>query len=936
MRESTPGNGRYLPRIRTPDQRLRVFVSSTVQELAEERAAVKEAIQSLRLSPVLFELGARPHPPQEVYRSYLAQSDVFVGIYWQWYGRAHTGGEISDLEEEFRQSEGMPRLIYVKEPAREREPSLSDFLKRLCDSGDVSYKVFSRAEQLAELVQDDLALLLTEGFSAPHLQGRMGAGVGSQEPEFAATTMDGALLARRLPIPPTAIVGREQEVEAVSDLLLRPEVSLLTLTGPGGCGKTRLGLEVAHLLAGRFPDGAVFVNLTAVEDAVLVASTIAATFGLPEAPGGTPEEALAAYLVSRRLLLVLDNFEHLLGAASLVARLLESAGNLKILVTSRTPLRLRVEKEFLVAPLACPPADREIMPSEIEDFPALKLLVDRIRAAHVDYSLTDTNVHAMVEICRRVDGLPLAIELAAARSRLLSAPELLSRLERGLDVLGAEIRDLPKRQRTLAATIDWSYRLLDEPARTLFRRLAVFGGSWTLEAAEQVWAMGDEPVDIVTAMQTLLEASLIQRREEPGFGLRFTMLQTVREFAAEQLRAAGEEEDQRARRLHAHWLCAFSESATRGLRSAERVYWSRSIELELDNIRAALAWSASPQGEVEIGVRVVWDLLWFVEMRSVASEGLFWLDCLGSRLGADVDSALQVRWLLVRGALAFMRLEAEGVLGPVEEALAVLDAENDPEALGIALVFEAMALTTSERGHTTAQALLRRAITVLEGIDATWETAFAYSWLTFAFVNNNQPEEGWHTEQQALDLFRRTGDPWGIGVSMFAQALVQSGQANLAGAEASIRESVQLLTATQDLWLVPWVTAGLGLVLLLRHKWDEAEAYFRQALILGRDYSNASGLRIALAGLAGLEAAGQPYEGGVHEPHPLRAARLLGAAAGRTTRGSLRPWPAWDGVMESLKTAIRLQLDDSEWEREYAAGQRLSAEEAVSYACSSG
>ena len=312
--------------IRTPDQRVRVFVSSALQELAAERRAVRDAITGLRLVPVMFELGARPHPPRNVYRAYLAQSQVFVGIYWQSYGWVAPGEPVSGLEDEYVLSAGMPRLIYVKSPAPDREPRLAEMLNRIKDSGDVSYQRFSDPEELQSLVQNDLAVLLSERFEMAHA----GASQAQEAPA--------------LPALATPLVGREREAVAASDLVLGEGVRLVTLTGPGGVGKSRLALEVAGRLGPGFADGVRFVDLAPVQRADLVAAAIAAALGL-RTSGGPLIADVKAYLRPRRLVLLLDNFEQVTEAAPLVAELLAAAAGLVVLVTSRTVLRLRVRTD---------------------------------------------------------------------------------------------------------------------------------------------------------------------------------------------------------------------------------------------------------------------------------------------------------------------------------------------------------------------------------------------------------------------------------------------------------------------------------------------------------------------------------------------------------------------------------------------------------------
>ncbi|MDQ5854053.1 MAG: DUF4062 domain-containing protein, partial [Chloroflexota bacterium] len=405
------------PIIRTPDQRLRVFVSSTLQELADERAAARDAIAHLRLSPVLFELGARPHPPRDLYRAYLEQSDIFVGIYWQRYGWTAPDMDISGLEDEYRLSGNRPKLIYIKDPAK-REPDLEALLAQIRNDDHASYKPFRTAAELRELIENDLAVLLTERFTAGAL------------PAAPEETSD----SRRdnLPAPPTPIVGRQKEVAAVRELLLREDVHLVTLSGPGGIGKSRLALEVAAGVRGQFKDGVCFVALASITDPALVVSTIAHSLGLQEIESERRPllRSLQGYLRDRCLLLLLDNFEQVVGAAPVVGDLLQAAPELKVLVTSRAILHVRGEHEFPVPPLALP--DLEHLPpggsdlvAALSQYEAVRLFIERAQATKPDFAVTTENAAAVAEICYRLDGLPLAIELAAARIKLLSPEAML-------------------------------------------------------------------------------------------------------------------------------------------------------------------------------------------------------------------------------------------------------------------------------------------------------------------------------------------------------------------------------------------------------------------------------------------------------------------------------------------------------------------------------
>src|SRR5262245_56300831 len=332
--------------IRTPDQRLRVFVSSTLAELADERAAVARAISTLGLTPVLFELGARPHPPRELYRAYLSQSDIFIGLYWQRYGWIGPDMEISGLEDEFRLSGSIPRLLYVKSPAPEREPRLAAMIGELQSEGTESYRSFRTPRELGRLVRDDLALLLSEAFTRP---GARGGGTAPVHPEG-----DGRA-ARSLPVTSTSLIGRERDIAEVSKLLGSPDVRLVTLTGPGGVGKTRLAIAVGERLDDRSPKGTAFVSLAAIDAPELVLPRIAAAVGASMAGERPALDVLSDHFADDPALLVLDNLEQIVGVAPSLDQLLARCPGVEILATSRTVLRLRAEREYPVDALAVPP-----------------------------------------------------------------------------------------------------------------------------------------------------------------------------------------------------------------------------------------------------------------------------------------------------------------------------------------------------------------------------------------------------------------------------------------------------------------------------------------------------------------------------------------------------------------------------------------------------
>jgi predicted ATPase/DNA-binding XRE family transcriptional regulator len=423
-----------------------------------------------------------------------------------------------------------------------------------------------------------------------------------------------------LPVTHTPLLGRERELSEIGDFL--GGVRLLTLTGPGGVGKTRLALEAARRAEGLFSDGVAFTGLAPLEDAALVVPTVAQTLGLKEAEGRSRREALHAYLREKRFLLVLDNLEHLLEVVPEILALIEACPGLTVLATSRAPLRVRGEQEYPVGPLGTPDPSLAPRVETIAETPAVGLFVDRARAASPSFDLTEVNAAAVAAICWRLDGLPLALELAAARARFLGPTALLSRLNRALEAGGA--RDLPERQRTMRSTLDWSHDLLHAPEKELFRRLSVFVGGWTLEAAESVGAAGlVEAEDVFAFLGNLIEQSLVEAEGMADGTVRYGMLEPVRQYALEKLGDCGEEAAMRRRQ--ASFYLRFMEESGPGLRGRDQASLLRQMEAELGNLRVALRFSTENGGAQEIA-RASWTSWTYWWLSGHLSEGRGWME----------------------------------------------------------------------------------------------------------------------------------------------------------------------------------------------------------------------------------------------------------------------------------------------------------------------
>ncbi|HEX5294920.1 MAG TPA: DUF4062 domain-containing protein, partial [Streptosporangiaceae bacterium] len=584
-------------------------MSSTLGELADERRAVSRAIEALRLTPVMFELAARPYPPREVYQQYLAQSDVFIGLYWQQYGQPAPGMRVSGVEEEFDLSGVLPRLLYVKSPAADRDPRLGDLLARIQHDASASYRHFRTPAELGRLVRDDLAVLLSERFAAA---GQAAAAVPSPA---------GARSQRRLPVSTTSLVGRDEAIGEVAGLAERPEVRLVTLTGPGGVGKTRLAVAVGERIRDLFAAGTAFVPLDAVTDSRQVLAVTGRAAGADLAGVGAPLEALAETFGDGAWLLILDNLEQVIEAAPDLGELLARCPGVMMLATSRTVLGLRAEREYPVPPLALPADPGTASIAEVAASPAVELFVDRAQAVRPGFALTEDNAAAVTEICRRLEGVPLAIELAAARTRLLDPAALLDRLAASLDALGAGAVDVPERQRTLRATVEWSVDLLTGDERSLLEVAAVFTDGWTIQAASAVAGLAEDGV--LELSEALARHSLVYL-DSTELGPRTRMLETVREFVAERLAARPDiiEVGQR----HAGYYRELAEQADVALRGTGGSAWMERLQAEAGNLAAAVRWYLShDRGPLPHLFRVLY-LFW--SQQDLGREAWSWVEQL--------------------------------------------------------------------------------------------------------------------------------------------------------------------------------------------------------------------------------------------------------------------------------------------------------------------
>ena len=807
------------PPIRTPDQKLRVFVSSTLGELAPEREACKSAIERIRLTPVMFELGARPHPPRHLYREYLSQSDVFIGIYWQRYGWIAPGQDISGLEDEYRLAGRLPKLLYIKR-ADAREERLTQLIARIEADDQASYRLFGDAAELKDLVENDLAILLTERFTAV-------------SPSQYEETPEAIAEPRRLGLPPVergGLIGRAHEIEAVAALLRRADVGLVTLTGPGGTGKTRLAVHLANSLAPNFRDGVCFVALATIREAAEVVPAISTALEIPPpSTGASPENLLTGFLRGRQLLLVLDNFEQVLAAAPAVGELLATCAELKVLCTSRQPLRLRGEREVPVPPLPHMPA------SAGEITPAMALFEERAREVRPQFGIDSTNYSAVMELCRRVDALPLAIELAAARARVLSPQAIVDRLQQTIDLLTSDRRDSPARHQTLRSTIEWSLDLLSPAERDFFERLGVFAGGFSEEAAAAVTA--DTGIEALDGLTSLVEKSLLVRTEA-GEEAGFHMLETVRELALERLVASGHERAVRVR--HVEWLIAFHAWAFHALMNPQnRAAIRDRMALEENAARLALRFAAGPEGDAELA----WQL--FIEYG--ATQGLHNARTAEVFASYELVAALPrssdpVRAALATGIWAWARAVTfnPGAIPDFETTCAFLEEAGERRLLPAIATAWGMLLASVDSPRT--QSVLERALALARESSLVAIEDWTLQTLCYAKVHDGDLEAAERYAHELAESASRGNDDMRLTYSLTMRARVQLAREDLDGARDLYFQAVQRTRAGGDAW--PRFLALCGLASVLLEERDEIGArsivaetlrFFRAVGYLGVD-----------------------------------------------------------------------------------------------------
>ena len=726
-----------------------------------------------------------------------------------------------------------------------------------------------------------------------------------------------------LPVPRTSLIGRDATAARAKEILLRDAVRLVTLTGPGGIGKTRLALQIGNDLKDQFEGGVFFVPLATIADATLVPQSVAEACGASTSQG-VPLDAIRERFRQGRhgrpTLLILDSFEHLLAAGPFVADLLRIVAPLKMLVTSREPLHLYEEHEIPVPPLARPESISTASLEALAANPAVVLFVERAAASKPDFRLTAENARTIAEICNRLDGLPLAIELAAARVKTLPPAAMLGRMESRLQILTGGARDLPARQQTLRAAIAWSYDLLSEAEQRLFCRISVFVGGCSFEAAEAVAdAKQDLGVDVIDGIESLVKKSLLQLSEEPDGEARLTMMETVREFGLESLGQRGE--DAAVRKAHAAYYLVLAEEAAGELEGPDQSLWIDRLDRDRDNLRAALGWLQRSKN-AGWGLRLGTALLRYWELRELFGEGRERLTALLALPGEPGPSAVRARALFASGVLAASQRDSKASLPLYREALEIHRALEDRR--GMAVVLNALAVLHRNLGDLAkAREIFEECAAIGEALEDEPVRARALSNAASILAEQGDYDGAVERLDEALELFRRRGDSAAVAWTLRHQGDFARDRHDIGLAEALYLESLSAFMGLGDPWTAGGVMTDLGTLAIASGNTASGVERFKEAIEALQQYGGQKrGIARVLEGLARAAAL---------DGQAARAIRLVGAAAAlRHVVGA----PLTAAEQQQLNAGLepaQISLSPADRSRAWTEGWRMTLDEAVAY-----
>lgn len=736
-------------------------------------------------------------------------------------------------------------------------------------------------------------------------------------------------LSSNLPVPLSSFIGREREINDVKHLL--PAARLVSLTGVGGCGKTRLAIEVARSVFGTYDDAICWVELASLADEALLPQTVAEALHVREIPNQALSETLANFLKSKNLLLVLDNCEHLISAcAQLSEQLLRACPDLKILATSREPLGIDGETVYQVPTLSLPEPSasslRQLLRSE-----AMCLFVERARAGDPGFSLTEQNGRAAAQICRRLDGIPLAIELAAVRVKLLSVEHLAERLDDRFNLLTSGSHTALPRHQTLRATIDWSYDLLPEEARVLFRRLAVFAGGFTLEAAEQICA--DESLlkpAVVDRLGRLVDRSLVivvQQAEEERYGL----LETIREYAREKCSASGEEE--RVQQRHFDFFLKLAEQAEPRLYEAQEASWLNRLEREHDNLRRALEWSQGTDDRNELGLRLAGALGKFWEIRGYFREGREYISAALSRATVSGTSS-HTKAVFTEGDLAFEQGDFQVARARLEQSISAYRKLGASHRAGLAEALRQCGYCATEMGdYATASRMLTEALGTMRELKNPTGIARTLWQLGWAMLRSGDFEHAAQYFEEALPMVRQIGSKYQMSLVLSGLADLRFYRGDYEAAAALEEESLQCAREVGYTWRVPASLGSLARIAIRQGNLKKAAALLGESITLRREIGEQGGTAWCLEKFAEVALIQAQHESSARQAEAFgRAARLYGAAA--TLRAAIGS--ALDLIDQSdyerHLALIRGRLGQAAFKTIWAEGQAMALEQAIAYA----
>jgi predicted ATPase/Tfp pilus assembly protein PilF len=814
---------------------------------------------------------------------------------------------ISGLEDEYLLAGDKPKLIYIKSPAPEREQNLKLLLDRIKSDNAISYKYFSTTDELMESIENDLAVMLTERFELSELQ----ADLSIAEVEFSK---------HNIPAQITSFVGRGEEIEVILKIFKREDVRLITLTGPGGTGKTRLALQIAKELIDYFEDGVWFIELAEAGEPRLVVSKIAQILGVREGGSLSLLASLKRYLRNKQILLLLDNFEQVIVAAPVVAELLEVAQGLSVLATSRSLLNLRGEVEFPVPPLKLPEDRPGQDMDRIIQCESVQMFLQRAEAANPRFSINKSNAATIGEICQRLDGLPLALELAAAKIKILSPETMSSMLSSRLKLLTGGARDLPERQQTLRNTLEWSINLLDDEVKTLFARLGVFVGGFSLEAAKTICNLKEDNEanqDFFEVLSMVLNNSLLQMEDYHSLGPRFKMLETIREYALDLLEE--NEEIDKFQERHAQYFAERLIGVGYKFRTREADYWLGWVHSEHDNLRATLTWYLSDPDSHALAAWLLVSMIWFWYRRGFLIEGRDWCNRLLE--SPVVEKHLESKGLALfsSGAMAMWQGDLKSALSFIEEAVEVVRTVEDPFSIANALLFYGTALVNQGEDQI-AFPHLEEALSLYKQLNMLWYQAITMVHLGNAALGLGDPSKAQLYLEEAHAISQNVGENWLISLVLNNYGEVARVQGEYQRAKDLYEESETLLREMGDMGDLARLVHNLGYIDFHTGDLEKAEVQFHESLIMFRKLSNQRGMSECLAALACLWAERGQLQ---------RATMLLSVAEAQLTATGATWWPADRVEYEKNFKVLRDKLGEDEFEVIWNSGQVMKLDEAL-------